>query len=873
MSYSYDGAGRLQTFAGTLGDGLSRTYSSDYEYNEWGSMQQEKFGTSTPLYHKQRFNVRGQMWDLRLSTVSYTTDPANGDRGAIVNYFSTSYTQGGSGTDNNGHVVRQENYIPGGFYQQTYAYDDLNRLKSVTEKLNGTGDASFKQEYAYDPFGNRTVDQNVTTPNVPRPSYTVDPNTNRLIAPSGYTYAYDAAGNQTTDNYTGTGDRTFDAENRMVGSAGVSPSTYKYSGGGQRVRRILNGVETWQVYGIGGELLAEYAANASPTSPQKEYGYRGGQLLITIESAVLSAPPPSTLTAANGSTNVALGWSAASGAVNYRVERKGAGTGYVLAGTTATSTFTDTGATLGSAYLYRVCAANAAGNCTSVFSNVALGAPIPFTDPTIISIADDPTGASVTTAKFEHVTELRSAVNAVRTLADLSPATWTNQNLTRYVSLINADDIRDLRTKLDEALTALGIATSAYEDSTLQGAPNGTFVRKVHIMQLRQRVTSGNGGSGGGFSAVNLRWLVMDHLGTPRITADESGSLGGIKRHDYLPFGEEIESIGGRDATHGYITDNTRQKFTGYEADTENELNFAQARYQSSKQGRFISVDPLGSSATMVNPQGFNRYSYVQNNPINSTDPTGMALSDMGVYQTTDPSLAGTLQGATDAAFRMQINTQYAVRNGFSITGVSNGSRIQFSLVTAPATAVAPQAPPQKPTTEEPVDDVIKTEVKASGGTDSQSFWHKRYAAQLQADMVGTTIIWNKDVSKDDALISEIHFAQDYERTVAGLKSKGYLTGPENFAFNPYHHSGGQEFRDPDSRWGKLSFHFMIPYPDHNVTWLGPLLPPLVHIDRRSARGIHAHVDKDNPKTQLIPHTGEFLGSVWDDIQKRFGFK
>jgi hypothetical protein len=56
---------------------------------------------------------------------------------------------------------------------------------------------------------------------------------------------------------------------------------YKYSGGGQRVRRIVNGVETWQVYGLGGELLAEYAANAAPASPQREYGYRNGQLLIT----------------------------------------------------------------------------------------------------------------------------------------------------------------------------------------------------------------------------------------------------------------------------------------------------------------------------------------------------------------------------------------------------------------------------------------------------------------------------------------------------------------------------------------------------------------------------------------------------------------
>src|SRR5260370_2499693 len=35
-------------------------------------------------------------------------------------------------------------------------------------------------------------------------------------------------------------------------------------------------------------------------------------------------------------------------------------------------------------------------------------------------------------------------------------------------------------------------------------------------------------------------WLVADQLGTQRMVGDKSGSLAGVKRHDYLPFGEEI---------------------------------------------------------------------------------------------------------------------------------------------------------------------------------------------------------------------------------------------------------------------------------------------------------------------------------------------
>ena len=56
----------------------------------------------------------------------------------------------------------------------------------------------------------------------------------------------------------------------------------------------------------------------------------------------------------------------------------------------------------------------------------------------------------------------------------------------------------------------------------------------------------------------------------------------------------------------------------------ETGLDFAQARYLSSTQGRFISVDPLMASAATGEPQSWNRYVYVSNNPLNLTDPTGM---------------------------------------------------------------------------------------------------------------------------------------------------------------------------------------------------------------------------------------------------------
>lgn len=88
-----------------------------------------------------------------------------------------------------------------------------------------------------------------------------------------------------------------------------------------------------------------------------------------------------------------------------------------------------------------------------------------------------------------------------------------------------------------------------------------------------------------------VRWLVTDHLVTPRMPADHTGSLASVRRHDYLPFGEEVGAAStGETAAQGYgQVDKVRQKFTGYEHDSETGLDFAQAGYYNSLQGRFSS--------------------------------------------------------------------------------------------------------------------------------------------------------------------------------------------------------------------------------------------------------------------------------------------
>ena len=113
-----------------------------------------------------------------------------------------------------------------------------------------------------------------------------------------------------------------------------------------------------------------------------------------------------------------------------------------------------------------------------------------------------------------------------------------------------------------------------------------------------------------------------------------TGSRTNVKRHDYLPFGEELfAGTGGRTVAHGYAGDGVRQQFTQKERDTETGLDYFLARYYGSTQGRFTSPDPIIISDKQVeNPPLWNLYSCVGNNPLAYTDPTGMELVQLGQH-------------------------------------------------------------------------------------------------------------------------------------------------------------------------------------------------------------------------------------------------
>ncbi|MBI5123086.1 hypothetical protein HZA75_04485 [Candidatus Roizmanbacteria bacterium] len=105
-----------------------------------------------------------------------------------------------------------------------------------------------------------------------------------------------------------------------------------------------------------------------------------------------------------------------------------------------------------------------------------------------------------------------------------------------------------------------------------------------------------------------ISYIHNDHLGSSSVLTNSVGAL--VEATNYGPWGE-IKSGG------------TQSKFayTGQEHDGETGLNYYNARYYSSDIRRFTQPDTYTSN--IYNPQDLNVYSYVLNNPLRYTDPTG----------------------------------------------------------------------------------------------------------------------------------------------------------------------------------------------------------------------------------------------------------
>jgi RHS repeat-associated protein len=119
-------------------------------------------------------------------------------------------------------------------------------------------------------------------------------------------------------------------------------------------------------------------------------------------------------------------------------------------------------------------------------------------------------------------------------------------------------------------------------------------------------------------TTVSLRYFHTDHLGSISVITNESGVV--VERLSYDAWGKRRFPNGADDPT-GSITSQTSRGFTGHEELDSVALVHMNGRVYDALVGRMISADPTVPDP--MNAQAWNRYSYVGNDPLAFTDPSG----------------------------------------------------------------------------------------------------------------------------------------------------------------------------------------------------------------------------------------------------------
>lgn len=247
---------------------------------------------------------------------------------------------------------------------------------------------------------------------------------------------------------------------------------------------------------------------------------------------------------------------------------------------------TNNGSTLVSDYVYTYDGAgnrtsmNANGVTTSYAYNAANELTSTTTGGATITYSYDadgnPTGSSAGLALTYNAASQTTAVNGVS-------QAYTGANQTERVQAGSVSFVN----------SPLGVSSQA--DST------GTtyFTRDNQNNLLDERTPSGT------------YYYVFDGLSSVIGLTDSSGAL--VKTYAYDPYGNVT-------ATTGSVT-NPWRFASGYADASSGYIKFG-ARYDDPTLGRWTQEDPM--SSCILRPTSLNRYSYVSDEPINATDPSGL---------------------------------------------------------------------------------------------------------------------------------------------------------------------------------------------------------------------------------------------------------
>jgi RHS repeat-associated protein len=146
----------------------------------------------------------------------------------------------------------------------------------------------------------------------------------------------------------------------------------------------------------------------------------------------------------------------------------------------------------------------------------------------------------------------------------------------------------------------------------------------------------------------SLRYMHHDHLGSVAAVTNETGAV--LERLAFDPWGKRRNINGKADTTDALVGLTTDRGYTEHEHLDEMGVIHMNGRIYDPLVGRMMSADPFIQAPS--NLQSYNRYSYVMNNPLNLTDPTG--------YSWLDPlNIRGTVRAAGNILASPTVNNAF----------------------------------------------------------------------------------------------------------------------------------------------------------------------------------------------------------------------
>lgn len=255
------------------------------------------------------------------------------------------------------------------------------------------------------------------------------------------------------------------------------------SGSGTVTATGINcGSDCKQAYSSGSSVTL----TASPSGGSVFSGWSGGGCSGTGNCTVTMSADTTVTASFNLSSDTFTLDTTVTGSASGTVTSSPAGIncGSDCSGVYAVNTSVTLTATAGSGGSFKGWSGACSGTSTtcSVFMSAAKSAKATFSK----TYTDDPITSQSTLIKASHITELRQAINTLRSNNGLSSFSFTDSTLTAGSTQIKAVHITELRTVLNGVYDAQSKTKPTYTDPTITAGQ--TMIKKAHIAEIRQAV-------------------------------------------------------------------------------------------------------------------------------------------------------------------------------------------------------------------------------------------------------------------------------------------------------------------------------------------------------------------------------------------------